>query len=302
MKKIDFYYRHRLIGFIRDINIKGSGFLSRALAKIIFPKPEGELIIKTIHNFDLIINPKIDKGVESSLYISGTYEKGILNLMEFILNRGDIFVDVGANIGLMSIHAAKIVGNEGVVYSFEANPDTEKILNKNRSLNGLSNLRIVQKALGSSNSSGKIYTNWHVNRGGASLIKPEHESNFYEVDVVRFDDFMKDKLNKDIRLLKIDIEGFELEALKGFGTILSGGNAPALIIECSATGNNSNTMELFRYIRNVNDYRVYKLKNGKERISKLLAIENKSQLPKHDNIICLLPNHLNSPNKLSGFF
>jgi len=297
MKILDFKYRHRLTSLILNINIRGSGIVGGVLARILLPKPEHKIIMKTKHDFNLLIDPKVGKGVERCLYNFGTYEFGILKLMENLLRKGDIFVDVGANIGLMSIHASLIVSETGRVLSFEAHPNTIKILQHNIQLNNVENVTAMQLALGSKKSRGKIYSNLHINRGSASLLRPDFKSECFDVEIARFDDFYQSKCLPTIRMVKIDIEGFELEALKGFGNILSGKNAPILIIECSEGRENyqSSKEDMLEYINEINLYHIYKLKNGKERSSKLVKLGN--VLPKHDNIICFLQNHLNEVNK-----
>lgn len=297
MQILDYKFRHKITSFILSINIKGSGLIGNIIAKIILPKPNNEVVIKTKHDFELYIDPKVGSGVEKCLYNYGTYEYGILKLMEYILGKGDIFIDVGANIGLMSIHASKIVGDTGKVYSFEAHPNTAKILQRNVELNDATNVEILQQALGSEKSTGKIYSNLHINRGGASLLKPEIDSECFDVDIIRFDDFYNAFYLPAIKLVKMDIEGFELEALKGFGDVLKSRNAPVLIIECSEERENfeSRKEDLLCYIRGINNYHIYKLKGGKERFSKLVKLEN--ELPKHDNIICFLYNHISVMNK-----
>jgi FkbM family methyltransferase len=295
MKKVNYFLRHQLILFTRDSKIKLLRYISNILRRILIPEPEGELIVRTVYGYSLHVNPRIDKGVERDLYYYGTYERGILEFMDAFLKNGDMFIDIGANIGLMSIHASYAVGKEGKVYSFEANPETAVILNKNLSLNGISNVDVQQYALGASRSTGRIYSNWHINRGGASLIQPSVDSNSFEIEINRFDEVMRTKSIPSIKLVKIDVEGFELEVLKGFGEILTRDNAPALIVECSDRGSSSVTPEeLYRYIVKANGYRIFKLKRGKEVISELEEVQNEAQLPVHDNIICLTEKHLNN--------
>ena len=100
--------RHRLISFFRDIDLKGFRKLSILLPSWLLPNPKsiGEHIIKTIHGFKMIINPSIDNGVELSLFQTGTYERGILDFINKNYNPKGLFVDVGANIGLMSVFTA----------------------------------------------------------------------------------------------------------------------------------------------------------------------------------------------------
>ena len=146
-----FPFRHRLISFIRDVDVKGFRKLSVLLPKWLLSdaKKTGSYILKTNHNFLLRINPSEDAGVELSLHETGTYEKGILSYLKSTLRKGDCFVDVGANIGLMTIFASKCVGNEGQVVAFEAHPKTAELLKENIQLNQLMNIQVCQYALGS---------------------------------------------------------------------------------------------------------------------------------------------------------
>lgn len=296
MQITDFHTRHSFLVWARASSFKPLRYLSDKFRRLLIPSPSGETLIRTLEGHLLHINPAIDRGVEQDLYNYGTYEQGILDFMSAFLRKGDTFVDVGANIGLMSIHAARLVAPGGKVYSFEANPDTVPLLRKNLAANKIELAEVLPFALGSQAGTGKIYSNWHINRGGASLIAPTKDSPFHEISIRRFDEFWSTQKSTSIRLMKADVEGFELEVLRGFGTLLSAADAPALILECSEQRDNFNsgTADLFDYIRQINSYRIFRLEKGKEVPSRLLEVKDPSQLPSHDNIICLTPQHINS--------
>lgn len=285
-----FPFRHRLISFVRDINVKGIRKLSLMLPKWLLPNPKNTpaYILETIHGFKLHINPALDNGVELSLHETGTYEKGILVYLLSILKKGDCFVDVGANIGIMSIFAAECVGREGKILAFEAHPKTAILLQENIELNGLKNIQVCQYALGSIEGKTHIYDNWQVNRGGASLVVKTDTSEAYEIDIHSLDQvFPSDCIPKAV---KIDVEGFELEVLKGAVETIRKYH-PVLIVELSENRSNvhDSSVELIDFIKSLGNYRIYKLKGGKERKSKLIEITSNDQLPKHDNVICIHP-------------
>lgn len=288
LKHVNFSKTYILLSKIWDSRMIGKGTLSRFLSKLLIPKPEGEVIAKNVYGFDLLLNPVIDNGVERTLYYFGTYEKGTLNFIKEHLPKGGTFFDIGANIGLMSIFAARCLSDNGKVYSFEANPETAKLLRYNIKLNKISNIEVVDKAVGNDTGKIRIYDNWSVNRGGATLIKPEKETNSFEVDLIRIDD-MAEYSNSAISMIKIDVEGFELDVLKGLEKILRKTGPPKLIIECSADRNNhyDSVYEIYDFIKKVNNYRIYKLSNSKERPGHLVEITSKEELPKHDNIFCI---------------
>lgn len=280
--------RHPLISFFRDIDVKGFRKFSLLLPKILLPKAENtsSYILKTNHGFFLRIDPSIDKGVELSLHETGTYEKGILHYLSSVLNEGDCFVDIGANIGLMSIYAAQEVGDSGKVISFEAHPQTVELLIENISLNKLSNIQVQAFALGSTDGTSTIYDNWQVNRGGASLIVKTKDSKSFEIEIHQLDTiFPADLIPK---VIKIDVEGFELEVLKGAKSLIVN-KLPILIVELSEKRKNvhDSSSEIIDLIKSYGNYRFFKLKGGKERKSKLVEIISSDDLPQHDNIICV---------------
>ena len=250
------------------------------------PKKLPEYTLKTLHGFYLNINPAIDNGVELSLHETGTYEKGILYYLSSILKKGDCFIDVGANIGLMSIYASEFVGDKGTVLAFEAHPKTARLLEANIEMNNLSNIQVCQYALGSSEGKTFIYDNWQVNRGGASLVVKTADSEAYEIDVHCLDYSLQTNLIP--KALKIDVEGFEMEVLKGAVNTIRTFH-PVLIIELSENRSNTyaSSEELIDFVKSLGNYQIFKLKGGKERKSKLVEITANDQLPKHDNVICI---------------
>lgn len=251
-------------------------------------------MVNTIYGFKLIVDPVTDNGVEKSIYYYGTYEKGTLYIMDKILQKGDVFVDVGANIGLMSIFASQKIGQQGKVIAFEPNPKTKKILENNITLNKINIITVEGFALSDKNQKSRIYDRWDINRGGASLIKPNKPTNSYKIKEIKFSDYFA--IKKQIKLVKIDVEGFELNVLKGARQyILDSKNPPSIIVECSTNRANTfgeDTMPLYTFLVNLKIFRFYKSIYGKEKTSKLIEITNVKHLPKHDNIYCLTTKHL----------
>jgi len=295
----------RWIRIMRSLNyfllihpFKGSGRLRKIVSKLMICTSKGPKIVSTKYGFDIIcMDPFHDKGVEISLFLYGTYEAGTLDIMKKCLRNGDIFIDVGANIGLMSIFASKIVGSKGLVYSFEPEPETFLILKKNIEINSVRNIKIYNVGLGEKKGKSRIYTNPYAGRGSASLIKPVNQNNSksYEIQIETLDNFVLEHNVTNVRMLKIDVEGWELQVLKGAKNFLRSTNAPIICIEYSKLVNqplNTHLPDIYNYILKINDYRIYKLKYGKGRPSKLMEIKSIKDLPYHDNLFCFLPLHL----------
>lgn len=286
LKYYSYPLRHGLISRVRDIDVKGFRKLSVLLPKWLLPNPKSisESVLKTIHGFDIIINPSVDNGVELSLFETGTYEKGMLSYIEDNYSGNGEFIDVGANIGLMSIFTASKFPNANVI-AFEAHPNTFKLLERNVNLNKIENIQLIQKALGNSNGSIQIYDNWHVNRGGASTVVQGDGSNSFDVELTTLDSFLS---NGTPEMIKIDVEGAELDVLKGAEQLIKD-NLPILIVEVSdlRETTHSESEAIVDYIKSLGSYKIYKLKGGKERKSALIEVLNHQEIPEHDNIICI---------------
>ncbi|WP_300660338.1 FkbM family methyltransferase [Fluviicola sp.] len=287
--KRSFLFRHQLISTLRDLDIKGIRRLSVSLPKRILPDPKsvGRHVLKTIHGVQMIIDPSIDNGVELSLFETGTYEKGTIQLLQTYLKEGSVFLDIGANIGLMSVIASKYVGKSGVVYAVEANPKTIPILQANIDLNACKNVEVIPVALSDITGTAVLFENWEVNRGGASLISQSKEEQGLEVKMERLDDLFDE--NTPIQLVKIDVEGFEPQVIRG-GMNWFRKQQPVFIIEVSEKREKEvgpSPAEVMKLVQTIGNYSFYKQKGTKERRGKLVEIKSTAALPNHDNIICV---------------
>lgn len=284
-----FSFRHKLISTLRDLDIKGIRRLSVSLPKILLPAPEsaGKHVLKTIHGVKMLIDPSVDRGVELALFETGTYEKGTIQLLKTYLQTGDSFLDIGANIGLMSVIASGYVGAKGLVYAVEANPNTVPILQANIDLNTCKNVEVIPVALSDTTGTAVLFENWEVNRGGASLISQSAEEKGIEVRVERLDDLFDEKTS--LRLVKIDVEGFEPQVIRG-GMNWFRKQQPVFIIEVSEKREKEagpSPAEIMQLVQTIGDYRFFKQKGTKERRGKLVEIKTPADLPNHDNIICI---------------
>ena len=150
------------------------------------------------------------------------FEKTEIDILLGETTKNDsIFWDVGANVGIYSILFAKNFPKSRVL-AFEPNPRVIERLQKNLDLNNLSNVEVMKFGLSDSEKNAKLFLN--EVRAGAGTLAPNqlHDSmRFTEIKVKtalqvleKFPEFIPD-------LIKIDVEGFEPEVLRGFGSILS---------------------------------------------------------------------------------
>ena len=271
-------------------NFRGKYLIKRLLSKI-EPKTNNNLIVRTKYNLKLKIDPIHDKGIEKKIFDYGIYEEGTLWCFDKIIKRGDIIFDVGANIGLTSLFAAKRTGKAGKVYAFEPLPSTFKILKQNLQLNKIKNVEPIDLALTKEAKRGFIYENLHINRGAASLYSKGNQDGI-EIKEDTLDSFTAKFEIKNINFIKIDIEGSELPMLMGGIKFFENNQKPIICIEFSRDVNSPyHPDELYYFLKRTLGYSVFKQIEGKESITPLVPIETKAALPSHDNLYCFQPYH-----------
>jgi FkbM family methyltransferase len=172
--------------------------------------------------FSYLLN---DAYIGRSLEVYGEYSEGEIDLFRQLLRRGDVAVDVGANIGALTIGMARLVGPEGAVLAYEPQRVIFDILSHNLRLNGLGNVIAHQRAVGSAGGTTRVppldyrQTN---NFGGVALGGAQGE----DVEVVSLDSLALPRL----RLLKVDVEGMEADVVAGARATIAR-LQPALYIE-----------------------------------------------------------------------
>jgi FkbM family methyltransferase len=165
----------------------------------------------------------------------GLYEMEITRLMNHFLRPGDSFVDIGANIGYFTWIGAGLVTAKGQVHSFEPVFGYFGRLQSLKDLNPGFPFTFNNIALGSSAGTLRMYVN-NANIGNNTLVKnfiaADEIKNEIEVGVKTFDQYAGSCAIGSVRLIKIDVEGFEFEVLKGMDRFLrSAGNSPVIICE-----------------------------------------------------------------------
>ena len=156
-------------------------------------------------------------------------ERGLVKAIRGILKAGDVFVDAGSNIGFYSVLVSGIVGTSGKVIAIEMMPDTATQLRENLRLNDLVEVKIVEKAL--SDKSGEcVYAEYPEGQYGQASIAfhgQEPDRHAIGVETTTLDEILES--SDKIKLVKMDLEGVELQALHGAGRCLD--RIDALIIE-----------------------------------------------------------------------
>jgi FkbM family methyltransferase len=156
-------------------------------------------------------------------------EQTFVRLLAEAVPDGGTVLEGGAHLGFVTVHAARAVGPDGRVISFEANGAVLDLLRANLVANGVAErVEVVPKALGDAAGRAGFY----VSSGGemSSLFPSDVASVPIEIEIVRADD----EVAAPVDVVKLDIEGGEPAALRGMEGLLTGAHPPrALFLECN---------------------------------------------------------------------
>ncbi|MEO0997168.1 MAG: FkbM family methyltransferase [Pseudomonadota bacterium] len=169
------------------------------------------------------------------IYKYGRHEPAMTG---FLLNglevgAGDVLIDIGANIGWYSLILDRLAKRHGAdVISFEPDPVNFELLQHNLALNGARHTDAVPLALSDAAGTATLHLFSDSNRGRHSIL-PINSGETVDIPTARLDDYWRERDFGDRvpRLIKVDIEGYELIALRGAAEVLR--RCPLLILEYS---------------------------------------------------------------------
>jgi len=209
-------------------------------------------------------------GIKYNLDISNVVDHGIYFKYK---DNGQIFftdlfkpnytiIDIGANIGATVLKYSKLA-TEGKVFGFEPSKKNFKRLTDHIKLNNISNIVPLNFGLGSEKSTLKLFEVVESNPGMNRILQNQDENfNFEEIEINVLDTWIEENKITKIDCIKIDVEGFEMEVLKGAYRTLEVFK-PILFIEVIDSNlkeNNSSALDVYNYLSNFN-YTIYKAYN-----------------------------------------
>ena len=172
--------------------------------------------------------------VGREIYEYGWYEPDTVRVIASALKAGDVFLDIGAHVGQYTLLASEIVGDSGSVHSFEPDPATFQWLSKNVYRNRLMNVTLNHCAVAGSSGSSIFYLSTTENIGANSLSPGANFSGkTVEVGCTTVDAYVAEKRIGRISLMKIDVEGAELQVLEGAQSLLGRADRPRIVLEFS---------------------------------------------------------------------
>jgi FkbM family methyltransferase len=158
--------------------------------------------------------PAQRRGFGKFIYAFREYYEPELAYLEKVLSPGDVFIDVGANFGVYTLVASKLVGTAGRVIAFEPTAESFATLRQNIALNHLVNVRSFQVAVAQEAGKAWLYHGWDP-VGNSLGMDPLCGDQGEEVQTAALDDLLEENDVDRVDVIKIDVEGAEELVLRG---------------------------------------------------------------------------------------
>ena len=177
-----------------------------------------------------------DTAVSNHLFVAHTWEPEETSLISSRLKPGDVFVDVGANLGYFTLIASDAVGPAGKVFAFEPAPHNFSLLEKNVRANRCGNVTCEQKAVTESNRTLELHLS-SFNYGDHRIFRSHDDANYNRgqerqstsIAGVALDSYFPAGTRVDF--VKMDVQGAEYFALQGMKRVLRDNPGVILIME-----------------------------------------------------------------------
>ena len=183
-------------------------------------------------------NLDLREGFEFSIYAFGGIEIETSRAYRRLVKAGDVVLDLGANIGAHTLPLAQLVGDAGRVYAFEASDHAFARQQRNIALNPALAAHIVslQALLVADPAAAKpkgIPSSWPLEETGERDLHPVHLGQYHSVQAarpLRLDDWLVESGVSRIDFVKLDVDGYEIDVLRG-GRELFKRYRPVLLME-----------------------------------------------------------------------
>lgn len=180
----------------------------------------------------------LSDGIDFAIFLQGVFEPETYHTYKGLIKPGFNIIDIGANIGAHTLHFSKLTGPNGKVYAFEPTDYAFNKLSKNVALNKTftQNTYLTQALLideVNEQTPKAIPSRWPLNADKSNESHPVHLGVFESLinaKKIRLDDWYENLGKPTINLIKIDVDGFEIDVLKGAKNLLQQ-QKPIMVME-----------------------------------------------------------------------
>ncbi len=230
-------YLYSLLRFLGHLTFLRYGIRDRIIRSLANPEKINNFKFVVENHNSAIFEGNLNNYIEWYIYFYGALEKQILDEVCIpILKKSEnpVFIDVGANVGNHSIYLAKECVK---IIAFEPVQEVFNVLAREIKINNFSNIIIKKIGLGNVNENLPFYTSTNHNNGSSGFYK-NHSPNYIcksNLSVAKGDKEIEKEDLKNIDLIKIDVEGFERQALEGIKETIES-YRPYVLLEISNNG------------------------------------------------------------------
>lgn len=188
------------------------------------------VVIRVESDLAFLVDPVSQFG--NLLIRCGAYEPALASVLKRFLHPGNTFVDIGANEGYFTVLGSLLVGPTGRVLAVEPQSRLRLILQENCKLNGLSNVKLIRAAISDVAGTSEFHLSPDMNTGSSGLSRgTRYRVATERVCVTTLSQLLAQERVEHVDLLKMDIEGYEYEAILGSEELFSRGVVRALAVE-----------------------------------------------------------------------
>jgi FkbM family methyltransferase len=162
----------------------------------------------------------------------GIYEPQMLKVIKECLRPGGLFVDLGANEGYFSVVASKIVGSAGRVFAIEPQRRLQPVIDRNLARNDCQNVIVLPLAISDDSKPLTLHLSPDMNTGSTAAIQTtRYPLSTQKAESITLGELFEQQRIDTCDLLKVDIEGYEYEAILGSPELFSAGRVRVIALE-----------------------------------------------------------------------
>ncbi len=161
----------------------------------------------------------LQEGIQLNMFL-GSYEPIQTEWFKQCINPGDTFIDVGANFGHYTTLGAVLVGSTGKVFAFEPSPVASKVLEEAIRDSNIQNIVLKKAAVGKTEGVVDLLLPTTRHLHSPSIMKSDPDFIPFQVPVITLDSFEPLNEVEQIKLVKIDVEGYEPDVLDGMENLI----------------------------------------------------------------------------------